>query len=405
MQGTWQRETPPWDSQHNATCHRAEVIAVYPAKTVHRKNTFAVRTAIMPSLYPVRPRSAVRPFKSKRRIFLALHRVLSLLLIAAIPGYCLAQGARSELIADTARQSALRIEGATQGSGVIVEYTQNVYTALTAWHVVADQKPGEVFIVYTADGKPHAMEASEITRIGTSDMAYFRFVDLNKFPVARLRDAEALQIGTRTYVTGYSKPSASVPTSIFRFTSGMLVANIEGQSLDGYTLIYDNPTVGGMSGGGVYDDNGLLIGIHGREESTESRGGESSKTEGTRNKLGMPIILYQNISPVRRAIPPQPTNEPTSSSKANSQEEQPKGEKIDRGDSLEKIPGTGFEIQGSPPSAKSEQDSKNPSPSSSNKNSYPSEVTSPPSGNRFSELIDKNRSLPRDIRKGSFREP
>ncbi|MFL0729619.1 MAG: hypothetical protein AB8B37_07785, partial [Prochlorococcus sp.] len=46
-------------------------------------------------------------------------------------------------VARIAKAITVRIEGATQGSGVLVKKEGNRYTVLTAWHVVEGNRPGE----------------------------------------------------------------------------------------------------------------------------------------------------------------------------------------------------------------------------------------------------------------------
>lgn len=54
-----------------------------------------------------------------------------------------AQSQSSDVVAKAAQAITVRIEVATQGSGVLVKREGNRYTVLTAWHVVSGQKPGE----------------------------------------------------------------------------------------------------------------------------------------------------------------------------------------------------------------------------------------------------------------------
>jgi hypothetical protein len=53
-----------------------------------------------------------------------------------------AQAQSAEAVAKVAEAITVRIEGATQGSGVLVKREGNRYTVLTAWHVVSGQRPG-----------------------------------------------------------------------------------------------------------------------------------------------------------------------------------------------------------------------------------------------------------------------
>ena len=59
----------------------------------------------------------------------------------------------AEAVVDVAQVIALRIEGATQGSGVLVERDGNTYTVLTAWHVIALNNVGEEVDLIFQDGR------------------------------------------------------------------------------------------------------------------------------------------------------------------------------------------------------------------------------------------------------------
>ena len=64
----------------------------------------------------------------------------------------------SEMVAEIAKQVTARIEGATQGSGVVVEKNGDEYTVLAAWHVIKFNKPGEEISIFTYDGQNHIPE-------------------------------------------------------------------------------------------------------------------------------------------------------------------------------------------------------------------------------------------------------
>jgi len=56
-------------------------------------------------------------------------------------------------VAKVAKAITVRIEGATQGSGVLVKKEGNRYTVLTAWHVVSGNRQVEELALFTPDGK------------------------------------------------------------------------------------------------------------------------------------------------------------------------------------------------------------------------------------------------------------
>ncbi len=64
----------------------------------------------------------------------------------------------SSAVARIAKAITVRIEGATQGSGVLVKKEGNRYTVLTAWHVVSGNRPEVEVGIYTPYGKEHLLE-------------------------------------------------------------------------------------------------------------------------------------------------------------------------------------------------------------------------------------------------------
>ncbi len=87
-------------------------------------------------------------------------------------------------VARIATAITVRIEGATQGSGVIVKKEGNRYTVLTAWHVVEGNRPGEELAIFTPDGKEHQLEQGSIERLGQVDMAVLTFSSAGAYEVA-----------------------------------------------------------------------------------------------------------------------------------------------------------------------------------------------------------------------------
>ena len=68
-----------------------------------------------------------------------------LIILTALAGVLLSSSNKSAFaqdpakIATTAKAITVRIEGATLGSGVIIKRDGDLYTILTAWHVIKNQ--------------------------------------------------------------------------------------------------------------------------------------------------------------------------------------------------------------------------------------------------------------------------
>ena len=197
----------------------------------------------------------------------------------------LAQDASS--VARIAKAITVRIEGATQGSGVIVKNEGNRYTVLTAWHVVSDSGPGEELGIYTPDGKEHQLEQGSIQRLGQVDMAVLTFSSGGAYEVASVGDVKKVKYDDPIYVAGFPFNNSQN----LRYEKGEVVANAEVGIDQGYQLLYDNKTESGMSGGVLLNADGQLVGLHGRGEKDEqSSSGELVMKTGVNQ--GVPITYY-----------------------------------------------------------------------------------------------------------------
>ena len=178
-----------------------------------------------------------------------------------------AQAQSQEAVGKVAQAITVRIEGATQGSGVLVKRDGNRYTVQTAWHVVSGQRPGEELDIYTPDGQRHPVEQGSIKRLGQVDMAVLTFSSPNSYETARVGDVKSVSSGSSISVSGFPLPTSAVPTRIFRLIKGDVIANATVAIPDGYQLLYDNQTLPGVSGGVVLNAQGELVGIYGKAES------------------------------------------------------------------------------------------------------------------------------------------
>ena len=78
-------------------------------------------------------------------------------------------------ISKVAEEITVQINGSVQGSGVLIKKVNDLYTVLTAWHVVKDNSPNEEVIIKTNDGKTYNWQGDSLTQIGSIDLATFTF--------------------------------------------------------------------------------------------------------------------------------------------------------------------------------------------------------------------------------------
>ena len=215
---------------------------------------------------------------------------MATLMVAKAP----TQGQSAEAVAKIAQAITVRIEGATQGSGVLVRRDGNRYTVLTAWHVVSGQRPGEELDIYTPEGQKHPLEQGSIKRLGDVDLALLTFTSSRFYELAPIGDVQSVSMGSPIFVAGYPLPSSAVPTRLLRLLKGDVIANARVAIPNGYQLLYSNPTLPGMSGGAVLNDQGQLVGIHVSAERADLISESSGKAVATGTNQAVPIAYYSH---------------------------------------------------------------------------------------------------------------
>ena len=155
---------------------------------------------------------------------------------------------------------------ATSGSGVIIAKQGNIYTVLTANHVVASL--AQEYSIRTHLEKSYT--AIRIQRLPKNDrdidLALIQFQSREPYPVAPMGESGRAVVGSTIYVAGYPLPVASGSERKLEFTAGIVSSRL-GRASSGYGLRYQAVTRRGMSGGPVFDDDGRVVGIHGQGDT------------------------------------------------------------------------------------------------------------------------------------------
>ena len=188
-----------------------------------------------------------------------------------------------------AKSISVRIEGATKGSGVIVKKEGDIYTVLTAWHVIKDNLITEEVGIITSDNEEHIWEPINLKRLGKVDLALFTFRSKNLYKTASIGDAKVVNYKDQVYVAGFSV----FDFKNLKFEKGEIVANAEVGIDNGYQMLYSNKTTSGMSGGVILDKRGRLIGIHGRGEVDLNKSSISKIKVKTGINQGIPITFFE----------------------------------------------------------------------------------------------------------------
>ena len=195
-----------------------------------------------------------------------------------------------------AKEISVAIYGATQGTGVlyqrneiyhpeIIRFIGYEYKIITAWHVVKDNTSGEEISLILKDGKEYIVEIRDIKRIEGLDFAVIKFISRKKYKTSFELNPEEFNIPRKedkVFIAGFPLGS----NNQLKIAEGDLVAETFWGE-EGYDLFYDAPTVIGMSGGPILNDQGYFIGIHGRGEKDSKKSNFRGYTVKTGVNLGL----------------------------------------------------------------------------------------------------------------------
>jgi tetratricopeptide (TPR) repeat protein len=231
-------------------------------------------------------------------------------------------GKWSQEIKPKTKQVTVRIDSDRKGngSGVIIAKNANIYTVLTASHVVcknintSDCKNSN-YSILTYDGRKHSVSSSSIISIirqNGVDLAVVQFDSSSIYPVATLANYNPKDY-SYVFAAGYPDIKNTEDSKYF-FSGGFVLdrekgflsvqgynpatkdtGNFQTQATygDGYELVYTSITWEGMSGGPIFDIQGRVIGIHGSADSyTDTEIG----TIQIGNSLGIPITTFLRLT-------------------------------------------------------------------------------------------------------------
>jgi serine protease Do len=219
------------------------------------------------------------------------------------------------------KKTVVRIESPTGGfgSGVIIgrveRGSRNIYTVLTAAHVVSAPKQGYQLVAprplnsSLQRPKPRFdISSPNIQILPRVDLALVSFESNLTFAIGTIGNSAYVDEGSPVYVAGFPQPGRAITKVAYQFTGGMVSSRLDGDeenansSSNGYDMAYTSVTRAGMSGGPVMDAAGRIIGIHGRGDrniqiAPEGSSNELTKSEKTGINLGIPIQTFLKLQP------------------------------------------------------------------------------------------------------------
>lgn len=151
-------------------------------------------------------------------------------------------------------------QDSTWGSGVIIRRDNQVYTVLTARHVIE----GETAIKLTLpDGETYSIKENAVRALPDVDLALIQFKSTQSYRVSQIGNAKNSAVGSASCLAGFPVSPITQAKPRFYFNCGKIFVNAEHSLGDGYALGYSNLALPGMSGGPVLGKDGKLIGIGG----------------------------------------------------------------------------------------------------------------------------------------------
>ncbi len=199
-----------------------------------------------------------------------------------------------------AKQVTVAIVGtdAEYGSGIIIQHQGNIYTVLTAAHVIKSKQTR--YSLTTPDGKIYQLQATTVKTFPNQiDLAVAQFTSDKSYPIAKIGDSNSVVEGNPAFVAGFPAPTASINLPVYLFRIGNVVANSSRPLQGGYGIIYSANTLPGMSGGGVFNDRGELIATHGKGDVSQTYRADTENPSirfKTGNDLGVPINTLRQFA-------------------------------------------------------------------------------------------------------------
>jgi tetratricopeptide (TPR) repeat protein/V8-like Glu-specific endopeptidase len=202
-------------------------------------------------------------------------------------------------VAKIAKQVTVRIEYQVkgekrQGSGFIVKKTDETYYVVTAYHVVSAETK---YTLITPDGERYNLDSNKISYKSGTDLSVVQFTSSKTYQIAKIGNSDSAPEGSTVYVAGFPARTSAVSSSeLYRFLKGEVSANASQPLDEGYSLVYTNPTLGGMSGGPVLNEQGEVIAIHGKAETQAQSTTDGVKAISTGNNLGISVNTFLRLA-------------------------------------------------------------------------------------------------------------
>ncbi len=182
----------------------------------------------------------------------------------------------SYAIKEKINQSVFKVYGSgTPGSGILIILPDRKAAILTSKHVVQSMGKEEIIEIEFGNNKFLQVKKQDSIDLPNLDLSIL-FLNRkalekdNTFNfIGTTLEVDGITANKDVFVAGFPISGQSVSKSV-RISNGKIQIVDDVPNKDGYDIGYSSATYVGMSGGGVFSNQGKLIGIHGRGERIDS---------------------------------------------------------------------------------------------------------------------------------------
>jgi serine protease Do len=147
-------------------------------------------------------------------------------------------------------------------SGTIIKQQGLRYTVLTTSRIVDGTSPIKII---TSDGNTHSViKSSGYIPSSGVELAVLHFSSKKTYKAATVSDPISVSTGVNSsniFIAGYPQSTETITTPVYSLRAGTQKQSITLKG--GYTLSYKANLLPGMEGGGIFDNNGVMIGVNG----------------------------------------------------------------------------------------------------------------------------------------------
>jgi serine protease Do len=190
--------------------------------------------------------------------YLSVTLGLALVVLEVAPAVALSP----QEIGQVVKPSIVRIITDTgSASGTIIKQQGLRYTVLTTSRII----DGSLLKIITSDGNSHSViKSNDYIPSSGIELAVLRFNSKKTYKAATVSDPIAPSTGINSsniFIAGYPQSTETITSPVYSLRTGTQKKSITLKG--GYTMSYKANLLPGMEGSGIFDSNGVMIGVNG----------------------------------------------------------------------------------------------------------------------------------------------